>query len=34
LGNNLKIEGDLNMLIQFITELKNTYRKGYHDRKD
>jgi DNA-binding MarR family transcriptional regulator len=34
LGNNLKIEGDLNILIQFITELKNTYRKGYHDRKD
>lgn len=34
LGNNLKIEGDLNMLIQFITDLKNTYRKGYHDRKD
>ena len=34
LGNNLKIEGDLNLLIQFITELKNSYRKGYHDRKD
>ncbi len=34
LGNNLKIEGDLNILIQFITDLKNTYRKGYHDRKD
>lgn len=34
LGNNLNIEGDLNILIQFITELKNTYRKGYHDRKD
>jgi hypothetical protein len=34
LGNNLKIEGDLNILIQFITELKNTYRKSYHDRKD
>ena len=34
LGNNLKIEVDLNVLIQFITELKNTYRKSYHDRKD
>jgi DNA-binding MarR family transcriptional regulator len=34
LGNNLKIEGDLNILVQFITELKNTYQKGYHDRKD
>ena len=34
LGNNLKIEGDLNNLIQFITELKKSYRKSYHDRKD
>lgn len=34
LDNNLKIEGDLNLLIQFIAELKNSYRKGYHDRKD
>ncbi|MCU0468924.1 MAG: hypothetical protein MUF58_10000 [Arcicella sp.] len=32
LGNNLKIEGDLNILIQFITELKTNYQKSYHDR--
>jgi hypothetical protein len=34
LGNNLKIEGDLNVLIQFITELKTNYQKSYHDRQN
>ncbi len=34
LGNNLKVEGDLNSLVQFITDLKNNYKKSYHDRKD
>ena len=34
LGNNLKVEGDLNALIQFMTELKNNHTKGYHDRKN
>ena len=34
LGNNLKIEGDLTNLIQFITELKKSYQKSYHDRKN
>jgi hypothetical protein len=33
LGNNLRIESDLNALIQFMIELKNNYVKGYHDRK-
>ena len=34
LGNNLKVEGDLNMLVKFMTDLKNNYVKSYHDRKD
>lgn len=34
LGNNLKVEGDLNLLVQFITALKHNYVKGYHDRKN
>jgi hypothetical protein len=34
LGNNLKVEGELNAMIQFITELRNNYIKSYHDRKD
>lgn len=34
LGNNLRIEGDLNSLVKFISELKSNYVKGYHDRKD
>jgi hypothetical protein len=34
LGNNLKVEGDLNLLIQFMTDLKNSHVKGYHDRKN
>ena len=34
LGNNLKVEGDLDLLIQFMTNLKNSYVKSYHDRKD
>ena len=34
LGNNLKVEGDLNTLVKFMTDLKNNYVKSYHDRKD
>ena len=34
LGNNLKVEGDLDLLVQFMTDLKNNYVKGYHDRKN
>lgn len=34
LGNNLRIEGELNLLIQFMTDLKNNYVKSYHDRKN
>ena len=34
LGNNLRIEGELNLLIQFMTDLKNNHVKSYHDRKN
>ena len=34
LGNNLKVEGDLNTLVKFMTDLKDDYVKSYHDRKD